>query len=265
MRSTRAARSSTTRTRSSPGRRSRVFVLRSTEHLDASLKYRFFNADNVKLVDVIGRNVRRSFPFAQHPGRPDLQLRRAGSAAAAAAAPAAASPAAAAASAAASGRVCTPGRTSCSSSGISSDITPEASGILDNAVSALPELRQRAGHAGRSRRRSGSASYNVGLSQRRADSVRSYLTVARHRRWRDLYAKRSAKAVRASRPPMASANCRTAAWKSCTGLARACKPLRVRLRVKNWGGRSDPASLFLCRTVNAKWRKRAMPLWAASV
>jgi outer membrane protein OmpA-like peptidoglycan-associated protein len=57
-----------------------------------------------------------------------------------------------------------------------SDITPEAGGILDNAVSQYSNCGQAqvmlAGHADRS----GSAQYNVGLSQRRADAVRGYLT-----------------------------------------------------------------------------------------
>ena len=57
-----------------------------------------------------------------------------------------------------------------------SDITPEAAGILDNAVSAYQSCGNAsvmlAGHADRS----GAASYNVGLSQRRADAVKGYLT-----------------------------------------------------------------------------------------
>ncbi len=56
-----------------------------------------------------------------------------------------------------------------------SDITPQAAAILDNAASAYQQTGQAqvvlAGHADRS----GSADYNVGLSQRRADAVRSYL------------------------------------------------------------------------------------------
>jgi len=56
-----------------------------------------------------------------------------------------------------------------------SDITPQAAAILDNAASAYQQTGQAqvvlAGHADRS----GSAQYNVGLSQRRADAVRSYL------------------------------------------------------------------------------------------
>ena len=56
-----------------------------------------------------------------------------------------------------------------------SDITPEAAAILDNAAAAYAQTGSAqvmlAGHADRS----GSASYNVGLSQRRADAVRAYL------------------------------------------------------------------------------------------
>ena len=57
-----------------------------------------------------------------------------------------------------------------------SDITPEAATILNNAVSAYANCGAAsvmlAGHADRS----GSAQYNVGLSQRRANAVRSYMT-----------------------------------------------------------------------------------------
>jgi len=57
-----------------------------------------------------------------------------------------------------------------------SDITPEAAAILDNAVTAYGSCDNvpimLAGYADRS----GSASYNVGLSQRRADAVEACLT-----------------------------------------------------------------------------------------
>jgi OmpA-OmpF porin, OOP family len=56
-----------------------------------------------------------------------------------------------------------------------SDITPQAAAILDNAAAAYQQTGSAqvvlAGHADRS----GSAQYNVGLSQRRADAVRQYL------------------------------------------------------------------------------------------
>lgn len=57
-----------------------------------------------------------------------------------------------------------------------SNITPDAATILDNAISAYSNCGSAqvmlAGHADKS----GSASYNVGLSQRRNDSVKAYLT-----------------------------------------------------------------------------------------
>ena len=56
-----------------------------------------------------------------------------------------------------------------------SDITPEAASILDNAAAAYQQNGQAsvmlAGHADKS----GSDKYNLGLSQRRADSVKAYL------------------------------------------------------------------------------------------
>jgi outer membrane protein OmpA-like peptidoglycan-associated protein len=57
-----------------------------------------------------------------------------------------------------------------------SDITPEAATILDNAVSAYGNCANvpimLAGHTDRS----GSVQYNMGLAERRNDSVRTYLT-----------------------------------------------------------------------------------------
>ena len=56
-----------------------------------------------------------------------------------------------------------------------SDITPEAASILDNAAAAYQQTGSAnvtlAGNADKS----GSDQYNVGLSQRRADAVRSYM------------------------------------------------------------------------------------------
>ena len=57
-----------------------------------------------------------------------------------------------------------------------SDITPEAGSILDNAVTQYQTCGNAqvmlAGHADKS----GAPTYNVGLSQRRADAVKAYLT-----------------------------------------------------------------------------------------
>ena len=56
-----------------------------------------------------------------------------------------------------------------------SDITPEAANVLDTAISAYADCGTAsimlAGHADRS----GPQQYNVGLSERRNDSVRGYL------------------------------------------------------------------------------------------
>lgn len=56
-----------------------------------------------------------------------------------------------------------------------SDITSEAAGILDNAVSNYQQCSGGGIELEGSSDRSGPAAYNVGLSQRRADSVKAYL------------------------------------------------------------------------------------------
>ena len=215
-------RSSTIRTPCSPGRASPASARRSPTMSMSSLKYRFFNADNVKLVDVAGRAVRRPLPVAQHPGWPDVQLRRAAASAAAAAAAAsaaAAAPAAASASAARCG--CSPGPFIVFFEWDKSDITPEAASILDNAITPVPELRQRAGHAGRPRR-----PFGFGQLQRRPVAASRGLGEGLYGRpldprRRDLDRSVRRKPPARRRPPMASARCRTAAWKSPTVRVRA--------------------------------------------
>jgi outer membrane protein OmpA-like peptidoglycan-associated protein len=56
-----------------------------------------------------------------------------------------------------------------------SDITPEAASIHDNAVTQYQTCGNAQVMVAGYTDRSGSAQYNVGLSQRRADSVKSYL------------------------------------------------------------------------------------------
>ena len=138
-----------------------------TSHLDATLKYRFFNADNLKLVDVSGRAFDGRYrshsilggltynfgePAAPPPPPPPEPV------------PVAAAP------------VCSPGPFIVFFEWDKSDITPDASSILDNAVTQYQNCGNAqvmlAGHADRS----GSPAYNVGLSQRRADSVKAYLS-----------------------------------------------------------------------------------------
>ena len=72
-----------------------------TDNLDVTLKYRFFNVDDVKMVAFNGAETELPLPFAQPSRRPDLQLRWCcGSSAAAASASAPAAPTAAASAAA---------------------------------------------------------------------------------------------------------------------------------------------------------------------
>jgi len=144
-----------------------------SHNIDVSLKYRFFNADNVKLVDVSGRELDGRFrshsilgglivnfgapeepaPLPPPPPPPVEPP-----------APPPPPPVV----------TCSPGPFIVFFEWDKSDITPEAAGILDNAISQYANCGNAqimlAGHADRS----GSAKYNVGLSQRRADAVKAY-------------------------------------------------------------------------------------------
>lgn len=151
-----------------------------TDSIDVSLKYRFFNADNVKLTDASGRVWDGRFRSHSILGGLTFNF---GAPEAPAPAPTPTpeptptptwtptpeptpTPTV----------VCTPGPYIVFFDWDKSDITPEAASILDNAISNYQNCGNAqvmlAGHADRS----GSASYNVGLSQRRADSVKAYLT-----------------------------------------------------------------------------------------
>ncbi len=146
-----------------------------SENVDVTLKYRFFNADNVRLV---GSNGDRfdgrfrshsilggvTFNFGAPPPPPPPPE------------PTPPPPPAPTPPPPPPPVVCTPGPYIVFFEWDKSDITPEAAGILDNAISAYQNCGNAqvmlAGHADRS----GAATYNVGLSQRRADAVRAYLT-----------------------------------------------------------------------------------------
>jgi len=147
-----------------------------TDHIDASLKYRFFNAENVKLVDVAGRTLDGRFRshsllggftynFGEPPAPPPVPVPPAP-------APLPPEPPA---PPPAPGPVCSPGPFIVFFDWDKSDITPEAASILDNAIGQYANCGNAqvmlAGHADRS----GSAQYNVGLSQRRADAVKAYM------------------------------------------------------------------------------------------
>ena len=146
-----------------------------TDNVDVTLKYRFFNADDVKLVDVANRSNEARFrshsimggltfnfgtptppPPPEVPVAPVVE----------AAPPVAPTPEV----------VCSPGPFIVFFEWDKSDITPEAASILDNAVTQYQSCGnaqvQLAGYTDTS----GSTSYNQGLSQRRADAVRAYMS-----------------------------------------------------------------------------------------
>ena len=145
-----------------------------TDHIDASIKYRFFTADKVRLIDITNRAFDGRFrshslmggltynfftpappppPPAPTPPPPPPE-------------PVVVVPQV----------VCSPGPFIVFFEWDKSDITPEAASILDNAVTQYQNCGNAqvmlAGHADKS----GAPAYNVGLSQRRADGVKAYLS-----------------------------------------------------------------------------------------
>jgi OmpA-OmpF porin, OOP family len=145
-----------------------------TDNIDVGLKYRFFNVDGVDTVDLLGRANRGRFrshsilgSFIYNFGEKAEPMAPPPPAPAPEPAPPPPPPAAA---------VCTPGPYIVFFEWDKSDITPEAGSILDNAVTAYGDCGQAqvmlAGHADKS----GTPKYNLGLSQRRNDSVQAYLT-----------------------------------------------------------------------------------------
>lgn len=152
-----------------------------TRSIDVSLKYRFFNAPDVKLVDIGGNQW--SGRYRSHSLLAGLTFNFGAPEPVAEPAPPPPPPPPVAEPApppppppAPEAKVCTPGPYIVFFDWDKSDVTPEAASILDNAISNYADCSNTqvmlAGHADRS----GAASYNVGLSQRRADSVRAYMT-----------------------------------------------------------------------------------------
>ena len=146
------------------------------DNIDVTLKYRFFNADDVKLVDVGNRSNEARFrshsilggltfnfgtPTPPPPPEEPAYV---------------APPAPPVAPAPIPEVVCSPGPFIVFFEWDKSDITPEAASILDNAVTQYQSCGnaqvQLAGYTDTS----GSSSYNQGLSQRRADAVRAYMS-----------------------------------------------------------------------------------------
>ncbi|WP_312846582.1 OmpA family protein [Sphingopyxis sp. PET50] len=149
-----------------------------TRNWDVGLKYRFFNADNLDLVDQRGRDV--STRFRSHSILGTLTYNFGGAEPppppvvvppppVVVPPPPIVTPP--------PPPVCEPGPYIVYFDWDQSNITPEAASTLDNAISAYNRgctgtQVWLAGHADRS----GSATYNVGLSNRRNDAVRAYLT-----------------------------------------------------------------------------------------
>ena len=146
-----------------------------TDRIDATLKYRFFNSSQVKLIDVNGRTLNAgrfrshslmggfTFNFGNPPPPPEP------------AAPLPPPPPPTPVEVAPPPPPCSPGPFIVFFDWDKSDITPEAASILDNAIGNYANCGSAqvmlAGHADKS----GSAKYNVGLSQRRADAVKAYM------------------------------------------------------------------------------------------
>lgn len=145
------------------------------DHVDATVKYRFFTAQDVKLINNVGVNSNFRFRshsimggltynFGEPPAPPPPPL------------PPPPPPPPEPGMAPPPEVVCSPGPYIVFFDWDKSDITPQAASLLDNAISQYQNCGNTqvmlAGHADRS----GSPKYNIGLSQRRADSVKAYLT-----------------------------------------------------------------------------------------
>ena len=129
-----------------------------TNHIDVSLKYRFFNADKVKLTDIAGSSYDGRFRSHSILGGLTYNFGE----------PAAPPPPPEV--------VCSPGPFIVFFEWDKSDITPEAQSILDNAVTQYQSCGNAQVMVAGFTDTSGSAKYNMGLSQRRADSVKAYLS-----------------------------------------------------------------------------------------
>ncbi|WP_188053845.1 OmpA family protein [Sphingosinithalassobacter sp. CS137] len=148
-----------------------------SENVDVTLKYRFFNADDVRLVDVTGREFDGRFRSHSLLGGVTFNFGAPEPVIVPTPAPTPIyTPTPTPTPTPAPTVVCTPGPYIVFFEWDRSDITPEAGTILNNAINNYRDCGNAqvmlAGHADRS----GPASYNVGLSQRRANSVRDYMT-----------------------------------------------------------------------------------------
>ena len=148
-----------------------------SDHVDATLKYRFFNAENVKLVSVNNGSFEGRFRSHSILGGLTYNF---GSPVEEVVAPAPVAPAPLPPEPVPAPQpepvVCSPGPFIVFFEWDKSDITPEAASILDNAVTQYQSCGNAQVMLAGYTDKSGAASYNVGLSQRRADSVKAYLS-----------------------------------------------------------------------------------------
>tara|TARA_R110002012_G_scaffold134368_2_gene287619 strand:- start:591 stop:1646 length:1056 start_codon:yes stop_codon:yes gene_type:complete len=134
-----------------------------TDNVDVGLRYRYFNAESVELVDLGGNSLEDTFTSHSLMGTLSYNF---GEPAAPPPPPPPPPPA----------PVCETGPYIVFFNWDKSDITPEAATILDNAVSAYANCGTAAVMLAGHTDRSGSTTYNMGLAERRNASVRGYLS-----------------------------------------------------------------------------------------
>ena len=149
-----------------------------SKNVDVSLKYRFFTADNVKLVDIAGSSYASKFRTHSLLGGLTYNFGEPAPpppppAPAPAPAPAPEPPAPPPAPVAVP---CSPGPFIVFFEWDKSDVTPEAAAILDGAVAQYQNCGSAKVMLAGFTDRSGTPKYNLALSQRRNDAVRAYMT-----------------------------------------------------------------------------------------
>ena len=146
-----------------------------TDNIDVGLKYRYFNANGVNLIDRAGRTVNTDYRSHSILGTLTYNFGEKEVAAPPAPPPPPPLPPLPPEPVVPEKVACAPGPYIVFFDFDKSDITGEAASILDNAVGAYGNCGQAqvmlAGHADRS----GTPKYNVALSERRNTAVRSYL------------------------------------------------------------------------------------------
>jgi len=147
-----------------------------TDHIDVGLKYRFFNADKVDLVNRVGNAVRTRYRSHSILGSFIYNF---GSPAPVVEAPTPAPqpmPAPDPTPVPEVTKVCTPGPYIVFFDFDRSEITAEASSILDNAITAYADCGSAQVMLAGYTDTSGTPKYNLALSQRRADAVSAYMS-----------------------------------------------------------------------------------------